>query len=109
MRNQIAATVYAMNTMLAMLADVTNYEYQAGQAAMYAAGAFAEMGNAAAVAAEQVNELAGALGNAAAAASAFNGGGGGGPTYQTPPKTTTSQKNKTITTIYGPNGPQEVS
>ena len=92
MRNQIAATVLAMNTMLAMLANVTDYEYKAGQAAMYAAGAFTQMGNAAEVAAAQVNELANALNNVAGAGSGSGGGGGSGP-YKTaatvtPPKTT---------------------
>ncbi len=100
MRNQIAATVYAMNTMLAMLADVTNYEYQAGQAAMYAAGAFAEMGNAAATAAAQVNELANALNNVTAAS-------GGAPATGAPvvtpkitpnPKTSLSGK-RSISTV----------
>lgn len=103
MRNQIAATVLAMNTMLAMLANVTDYEYKAGQAAMYAAGAFTQMGNAAAEAAQQVNALADALNNVASAGTGGGGGnGGGGNGQQNPPTTTKTIPNKGhLITDYG--------
>lgn len=85
-RNQIEATVLKMNDMLRQLANIEDYEYRAGTGAEVARGAFAGMGDAAAAAVSPLNDMAGALNNAADAAknlrNALTGGGDTTPTLE---------------------------